>query len=46
KYCFVVRRRGKIFILCKQNPRHKQRQGMHTSCLATADCSSSGGAGG
>ncbi|MCA9260692.1 MAG: 50S ribosomal protein L36 [Planctomycetales bacterium] len=24
--CKVVRRRGKVFVVCK-NPRHKQRQG-------------------
>ncbi|MBN3322920.1 RM36 protein, partial [Atractosteus spatula] len=25
--CFFVRRRGKLFVFCKTNPRHKQRQG-------------------
>jgi len=25
--CKVVRRRGKVFVTCKANPRHKQRQG-------------------
>lgn len=28
--CKVVRRRGVVFILCKKNPRHKQRQGKCT----------------
>ncbi|KAK5883867.1 hypothetical protein CesoFtcFv8_020146 [Champsocephalus esox] len=25
--CFFVRRRGRLFVFCKTNPRHKQRQG-------------------
>ncbi|KAA1471518.1 hypothetical protein DENSPDRAFT_837526 [Dentipellis sp. KUC8613] len=25
--CSVVRRKGRIYILCSKNPRHKQRQG-------------------
>uniref|UniRef100_A0A3P8RTU3 Ribosomal protein n=1 Tax=Amphiprion percula TaxID=161767 RepID=A0A3P8RTU3_AMPPE len=27
KDCFFVRRRGHLFVFCKTNPRHKQRQG-------------------
>uniref|UniRef100_A0A3B4T938 Ribosomal protein n=1 Tax=Seriola dumerili TaxID=41447 RepID=A0A3B4T938_SERDU len=27
KDCFFVRRRGRLFVYCKTNPRHKQRQG-------------------
>lgn len=27
KDCFIVRRRGHLFVFCKTNPRHKQRQG-------------------
>ncbi|MGQ0538599.1 MAG: 50S ribosomal protein L36 [Gemmatimonadaceae bacterium] len=27
EYCKVVRRGGTIYILCKRNPKHKQRQG-------------------
>ncbi|XP_035039411.2 39S ribosomal protein L36, mitochondrial [Hippoglossus stenolepis] len=27
KECFFVRRRGRLFVFCKTNPRHKQRQG-------------------
>ncbi|HJU73004.1 MAG TPA: 50S ribosomal protein L36 [Gemmatimonadaceae bacterium] len=27
EYCKVVRRAGTIYILCKRNPKHKQRQG-------------------
>ncbi|KDD73664.1 hypothetical protein H632_c1951p0 [Helicosporidium sp. ATCC 50920] len=29
--CRVVRRRGKVFITCKSNAKHKQRQGFHTA---------------
>ncbi|MGM0482823.1 MAG: 50S ribosomal protein L36 [Patescibacteria group bacterium] len=25
--CKVVRRKGRVFVICKSNPRHKQRQG-------------------
>ena len=25
--CKVVRRKGKIYVVCSSNPRHKQRQG-------------------
>ncbi len=25
--CKVVRRKGIVYIICKKNPRHKQRQG-------------------
>ena len=25
--CKVVRRRGKVYVICKVNPKHKQRQG-------------------
>lgn len=28
--CRVVRRRRILRIVCKKNPRHKQRQGLHT----------------
>uniref|UniRef100_A0A3Q1HR93 Ribosomal protein n=1 Tax=Anabas testudineus TaxID=64144 RepID=A0A3Q1HR93_ANATE len=27
KDCFFVRRRGHLFVFCKTNPKHKQRQG-------------------
>uniref|UniRef100_A0A8C3GPF2 Ribosomal protein n=1 Tax=Cairina moschata TaxID=8855 RepID=A0A8C3GPF2_CAIMO len=26
KDCFVVRRRGRLYVCCKSNPRHKQRK--------------------
>lgn len=25
--CKFVRREGKLFVICKKNPKHKQRQG-------------------
>ena len=27
KNCKVVRREGRVFVICKKNPKHKQRQG-------------------
>ena len=30
KSCQVVRRRGRLFVICKASPKHKQRQGCHT----------------
>ncbi|NWV03608.1 RM36 protein, partial [Ptilonorhynchus violaceus] len=27
KDCYIVRRRGRLYVLCKSNPRHKQRKG-------------------
>ncbi|NXU50253.1 RM36 protein, partial [Turnix velox] len=26
KDCYIVRRRGRLYVLCKTNPRHKQRK--------------------
>jgi large subunit ribosomal protein L36 len=34
--CRIVRRRGRIYVVCKRNPRHKQRQGMHTDAASAA----------
>ncbi|MBI4095032.1 MAG: 50S ribosomal protein L36 [Candidatus Liptonbacteria bacterium] len=25
--CQMVRRRGRLYVICKKNPKHKQRQG-------------------
>ena len=36
KDCKIVRRRGRLRVVCKTNPRHKQRQPLHTSASATA----------
>jgi len=27
KDCQVVRRKGRLYVICKANPKHKQRQG-------------------
>lgn len=27
EHCFFVHRRKKLFVICKENPKHKQRQG-------------------
>ncbi|XP_027752538.1 39S ribosomal protein L36, mitochondrial [Empidonax traillii] len=27
KDCYIVRRRGRLYVYCKTNPRHKQRKG-------------------
>ncbi len=26
-HCKIVKRRGVVYVICKKNPRHKQRQG-------------------
>ena len=28
--CRIVRRRGRLFVVCTKTPKHKQRQGVHT----------------
>ena len=33
--CYMVRRKGRLFVRCTKSPRHKQRQGFAT--LAAAD---------
>jgi len=27
EHCKIIRRRGVVMVICKRNPRHKQRQG-------------------
>ncbi|MFH1060526.1 MAG: 50S ribosomal protein L36 [Pseudomonadota bacterium] len=27
KDCFIIKRKGVVRVLCKKNPKHKQRQG-------------------
>ncbi|CDO57661.1 similar to Saccharomyces cerevisiae YPL183W-A RTC6 Protein involved in translation [Geotrichum candidum] len=27
KACYIVRRKGRVYVYCKTNPKHKQRQG-------------------
>ncbi|CAI5953009.1 unnamed protein product [Closterium sp. NIES-64] len=29
----VVRRRGRVYVVCATNPKHKQRQGFHTETV-------------
>lgn len=26
-HCYIVKRKGRVYVYCKSNPRHKQRQG-------------------
>lgn len=42
--CFVARRRGKLFVVCKKNPKHKQRQLFHSEAAAAgqAGCNECG----
>ncbi|XVF18208.1 hypothetical protein REPUB_Repub11eG0001700 [Reevesia pubescens] len=30
EFCRIVKRRGRVYVLCTSNPKHKQRQGMST----------------
>lgn len=39
--CKIVRRRRKVYVICDRSPKHKQRQGFHTSALAAAPSPSS-----
>ncbi|XP_054806440.1 uncharacterized protein LOC129309094 [Prosopis cineraria] len=34
EFCRTVKRRGRVYVLCTANPKHKQRQGMSTVALA------------
>ena len=34
--CKIVRRKGRVYVICKSNVRHKQRQGYHTATRAAA----------
>ncbi|KAI7839823.1 hypothetical protein COHA_006444 [Chlorella ohadii] len=34
--CRIVKRRGRLYVICKDNPKHKQRQGFHTDAAAAA----------
>ena len=33
--CKIVRRRGKVYVICDRSPKHKQRQGFHTIAAAS-----------
>ncbi|WCJ29631.1 Ribosomal protein L36 [Euphorbia peplus] len=28
EFCQIIKRRGRVFVICSSNPKHKQRQGM------------------
>jgi large subunit ribosomal protein L36 len=30
EWCYFVRRKGRLYVYCKKNPKHKQRQGKST----------------
>ncbi|KAJ8753273.1 hypothetical protein K2173_017896 [Erythroxylum novogranatense] len=30
EFCQIVKRRGRVYVICSSNPKHKQRQGMAT----------------
>ena len=30
EHCYMVRRKGRLYVRCKKSPRHKQRQGFAT----------------
>ncbi|KAK2411664.1 ribosomal protein L36 [Trifolium repens] len=38
EYCRTIKRKGRVYILCTANPKHKQRQGIST--FAANDVSS------
>jgi ribosomal protein L36 len=44
KDCYLVKRKGKLFCYCKTDPRHKQRQGLHSYINNFAPSSSLGAA--
>ncbi len=37
EHCRTVRRNRVLFVVCKSNPKHKQRQGLHTSAAFQAE---------
>jgi len=37
--CDIVRRKGKLYIICPRNPKHKQRQGVSSMSKAAAEAS-------
>ena len=40
KNCKTVRRRGVLYVVCKTNPKHKQRQGFHTDAQSLCETGS------
>jgi len=41
-HCKVIRRHGRVMVICKSNPRHKQRQGWCASCRCRPAASTRG----
>mmetsp|Transcript_24345 Transcript_24345/g.48438 ORF Transcript_24345/g.48438 Transcript_24345/m.48438 type:complete len:103 (-) Transcript_24345:192-500(-) len=41
KECYTTRRKGRLYVYCKRNPKHKQRQGLHTLAAASSAVNSS-----
>lgn len=35
-HCYMVRRGKTVYVYCKISPKHKQRQGFHTSAISSA----------
>ncbi|KAK9798995.1 hypothetical protein WJX73_010658 [Symbiochloris irregularis] len=35
--CRFVKRKGRIYVVCKTNAKHKQRQGYHTAAVPVAE---------
>ncbi|KAK9075672.1 hypothetical protein SSX86_003998 [Deinandra increscens subsp. villosa] len=40
EFCRTVKRRGRVFVLCSANPKHKQRQGLSTISFPEASFTS------
>ncbi|KAM0043756.1 putative ribosomal protein L36 [Helianthus debilis subsp. tardiflorus] len=40
EFCRTVKRRGRVFVLCSANPKHKQRQGLSTISFPEASLTS------
>ncbi|OAY31696.1 uncharacterized protein LOC110630750 [Manihot esculenta] len=30
EFCQIIKRRGRVYVICSSNPKHKQRQGIST----------------
>jgi large subunit ribosomal protein L36 len=38
EFCQIVKRRGRIYVICNSNPKHKQRQGFSTLAYGGLMC--------
>ncbi|KAK9947558.1 hypothetical protein M0R45_003176 [Rubus argutus] len=41
EFCKTIKRRGRVYVYCTANPKHKQRQGMSTFAYQGTDASMS-----